>query len=196
MRSRTASASGASTPASSFDVGNEEPPLAPRTSANAGRSECSGCGLRALALQPHLCSAGQARPPAEKILRGLKQRADAQQFDVSAELSDQLDADRQAVRIKAAGQTERRMTGHVERHCPGKPTRAHDAEYPAVDFYRAEHVLVDRKRGAGDGWHRENIDPLQQCLNPPEQSRTVKHRLLIVNTADLGGQRQLLHESL
>ena len=31
----------------------------------------------------------QARPAAEKILRGLKQRADAQQFDVSAELPDQ-----------------------------------------------------------------------------------------------------------
>src|SRR5437868_1144864 len=159
MRSRTASASGASTPASSFDVGNEEPPLAPRTSANAGRSGCSGCDLLALALQlramssvilasvclivkvfilstrarvssrtvpillevcsqPHLCSAGQARPSVEKILRGFKQRADAQQFDVSAELPDQLDADRQAVRIKAAGQTDRRMTGHVERHCP------------------------------------------------------------------------------
>src|SRR5206468_8733525 len=110
--------------------------------------------------------------------------------------ADQLKAERKTVRIKATGQTDRRMTGHIERHCPGKPTRPNVAEYPAVDFYRAEQVLIDRKRGAGDGWHRENIDLLQQRLNPPEQSRAVKHRPLIVNTADFGGQRQLLHESL
>src|SRR6266700_4499071 len=62
-----------------------------------------------------------ARPPAEKILRGLKQRADAQQLGVAAELPDQLDPDRQAIGAKATGHADRRVPGHVEWHRPGKP---------------------------------------------------------------------------
>ncbi len=62
---------------------------------------------------------------------------------------------------------------HVERHRPGKPARPHVTEYPAVDFYRAEQVLVDRKRAVRVmvGIARMSIfAAMSRTL--PEQSRT------------------------
>lgn len=85
-----------------------------------------------------------AGPAGEKIVRGLEQRADAQQFRVGPEAADELEPDRQPVATKTAGQTDRGVAGHVERHGPGEPVRPDAVEMRPVDLDSAEQVLVDR----------------------------------------------------
>ena len=109
------------------------------------------------------------RPAVEQILRRFEQRADAQQFGVAAKPADQLQADRQTVASEAAGQADRRMSGHVERHRPGKPVRANVVETSSVDVDGAEQILLDRQRGPRQGRHRQQIGALQQRLHAPEQ---------------------------
>src|ERR1051325_708636 len=84
------------------------------------------------------------RPAVKRILRSFEQRANVQQLCIAAKPSHQLQSDRQAVGTEAAGNAHRRMSGHVERHGPGKPVRTNLVEHLIVDFDGAEQVLLDR----------------------------------------------------
>ncbi len=107
-----------------------------------------------------------------------------------------MQADRQAVATKAGRHADGGMPGHVEQHGPGKPVRPDAVERSSIDIDAAEQVLIDRECRSGQGRHRQPVGTGKQRLDAAEQCGAVEHRLLKIDTAHLGGERELLEECL
>jgi hypothetical protein len=72
----------------------------------------------------------------------------------------------------------------------GEASRGPQAQDPEL-AERLWDVSVDRRRGSGQGRHREPVGTREQRLDATEQRRAVKHGALILDPADIDGQCKL-----
>src|SRR5579863_1678501 len=133
-------------------------------------------GYENRSLPVHLRQARLIRRPWPCLLES---RRRAHEKGVLPASPDELNADRQAVRVKSARQADRRIAREVEGHGVRVPSGAKVRNGLAVDLDRPEEILIDRQRGPRQRRRRHDIASLEPRLDltiepRPGEDRGVK----------------------